>query len=132
MNVFFHTNHGTLFHYINRVKLQQVASTQYAFSWCKTKTYLICQSKTSNLTLDEHSNVKETSKRKVNNFLLITFIKNGMTSLIYEYLPYLTSWGSYHSGIPVDTGRKLNVHKTFKTSSEGLMYVQFTSCVYED
>ena len=28
---------------------------------------------------------------------------------------------------PVDTRRKLNVHKT---SSERLMYVQFTSCVY--
>ena len=32
--------------------------------------------------------------------------------------------------IPVDTGRKLNVHKTFSTSSERLMYVQFTLCVY--
>ena len=38
--------------------------------------------------------------------------------------------------VPVDTGRKLNVHKTFRrrpgrrTSSERLMYVQFTSCVY--
>ena len=31
---------------------------------------------------------------------------------------------------PVDTGRKLNVHKTSWTSSERLMYVQFTSCVY--
>ena len=30
----------------------------------------------------------------------------------------------------VDTGRKLNVHKTFRTSSERLMYVQFTSCIY--
>ena len=27
---------------------------------------------------------------------------------------------------PVDTGRKLNVHQTFK---RGLIYVQFTSCV---
>ena len=32
--------------------------------------------------------------------------------------------------IPVDTRRKLNLHKTFWTSSERLMYVQFTSCVY--
>ena len=31
---------------------------------------------------------------------------------------------------PVDTWRKLNVHKTSWTSSERLMYVQFTSCVY--
>ena len=34
---------------------------------------------------------------------------------------------------PVDTGRKLNVHKTSRrrrTSSERLMYVQLTSCVY--
>ena len=30
----------------------------------------------------------------------------------------------------VDTGRKLNVHKTSWTSSERLMYVQFTSCIY--
>ena len=34
--------------------------------------------------------------------------------------------------IPVDTGRKLNVHKTSWTSSERLMYVQFTSCVDGD
>ena len=37
--------------------------------------------------------------------------------------------------IRVDPGRKLNVHETFKTSwtsSEHLMYVQFTSCVYGD
>ena len=36
--------------------------------------------------------------------------------------------------IPVDTGRKLNVHKTFKktsrTSSGRIMSVQLTSCVY--
>ena len=31
---------------------------------------------------------------------------------------------------PVDTGRKLIVHKTSRTSSERLMYVQFTYCVY--
>ena len=31
--------------------------------------------------------------------------------------------------VPVDTGRKLNVHKTSRTSSERLMYVQFTSCL---
>ena len=31
---------------------------------------------------------------------------------------------------PVDTGRKLNVHKASGTSSERLMYVQITSCVY--
>ena len=31
---------------------------------------------------------------------------------------------------PVDTERKLNVRKTPWTSSERLIYVQFTSCVY--
>ena len=31
---------------------------------------------------------------------------------------------------PLDIGCKLNVHKTFRTSSERLMYVQFTSCAY--
>ena len=34
---------------------------------------------------------------------------------------------------PVDTGRKLNVYKTFRRRPgpfERLMYVQFTSCVY--
>ena len=31
---------------------------------------------------------------------------------------------------PEDAERKLNVHKTL-TSSERLMYVQFTPCVYE-
>ena len=31
---------------------------------------------------------------------------------------------------PVDIGHKLNVHKMFRKSSERLMYVQLTSCVY--
>ena len=31
--------------------------------------------------------------------------------------------------IPLDTRRKLNVLKTSRTSSERLIYVQFTSCV---
>ena len=31
---------------------------------------------------------------------------------------------------PVDTGCKFNAHKTSRASSERLMYVQFTSCVY--
>ena len=31
---------------------------------------------------------------------------------------------------PVDTGRKLNVHKTFRRRPGRLMYVQNTSCVY--
>ena len=34
--------------------------------------------------------------------------------------------------IPVDTGRKLNVHKTFRRRPRRLMNVQFTSCVYRD
>ena len=41
-----------------------------------------------------------------------------------------------HLYIPVDTGRKyertLDIQKTSRTSSERLMYVQFTSYVYED
>ena len=36
------------------------------------------------------------------------------------------------TSIPIDTRRKLNVHKTFRASSERLMYVQFTFCVYWD
>ena len=32
----------------------------------------------------------------------------------------------------VDTGRKLNVHETFRRCPGRLMYVQFTSCVYWD
>ena len=37
---------------------------------------------------------------------------------------------SYATVVPVDTGRKLKVHKTSWTSSERLMYVQFMSCAY--
>ena len=33
---------------------------------------------------------------------------------------------------PLDTGRKLNVQKMSRTSSERLMYAQFTSCVLGD
>ena len=39
---------------------------------------------------------------------------------------------SWQLDIPVDTGRKLNVHKTFRRLPERLMYVQFTSCVCWD
>ena len=42
-------------------------------------------------------------------------------------LSTLTRMISDRSSHPVDTGRKLNVHKT---SSERLMYVQFTFYVY--
>ena len=31
--------------------------------------------------------------------------------------------------LPLDTERKLNVHKTFKICPESLSYVQFTPCV---
>ena len=31
---------------------------------------------------------------------------------------------------PLDAGRKLNLHKTFRRHPETVMYVQFTSCVY--
>ena len=33
---------------------------------------------------------------------------------------------------PVDTGRKLNVHKTFRRRPVCFLNVQFASCVYED
>ena len=36
------------------------------------------------------------------------------------------------NNIPVDTGRKLNVHKTFRRRPGRPMYVQFMSCVYGD
>ena len=36
---------------------------------------------------------------------------------------------SQYNTTPVDTGRKLKVHKTSWTSSKRVMYVQFTSCV---
>ena len=39
---------------------------------------------------------------------------------------------NFFAHLPIDKGCKLNVHKTFRTSSERLMYVQFTSCVYWD
>ena len=47
------------------------------------------------------------------------------------------SWCKWHAigcpfkryNNPADAGRKLNAHKT---SSECLMYIQFTSCVYGD
>ena len=33
---------------------------------------------------------------------------------------------------PVDTGRKLKVHKTFRRHAGRLIYVQFTCCVYRE
>ena len=51
-------------------------------------------------------------------FLRMLFLQNSSWRLLV------------YSTYPVDTGCKLNVHKTSRTSSESLMYVQFTSCVY--
>ena len=42
---------------------------------------------------------------------------------------YTTPWSKSTVSTSVDTGRKLNVHKT---SPGRLMYVQFTFCVYVD
>ena len=56
--------------------------------------------------------------------------RNELKKILTKSLTNLTIfWQHTH---PVDTGRKLNVHKTFRswTSSERLMYVKFTSCVY--
>ena len=47
---------------------------------------------------------------------------------VSQFLPFWLFWLSY----PVDTGRKLNVRKTFRRRPERLMYVQFKSCVYGD
>ena len=51
-------------------------------------------------------------------------------SCVFRTLPSIsdgTFCEFFASTFPVDTGRKLDVHKT---SSERLRYVQFTSCVY--
>ena len=69
---------------------------------------------------------------------LLCFIFYILLYYIFCVFPYtikytlsFSSTSSYPSAYPLDTGRKLNVHKTFRrTSSERLMYVQFTSCVY--
>ena len=37
---------------------------------------------------------------------------------------------SWFNNCPLGTGRKLNVHKISRTSSERLMLVQFRFCVY--
>ena len=53
-----------------------------------------------------------------------------MENFIFCAVPF-----SVYDQIPVDTGRKLNVHnvqKMSRTSSERLMYAQFTSCVLGD
>ena len=42
-------------------------------------------------------------------------------------LRYVSLFLTVH--FPVDTGRKLNVHKTFRRRPERLMYLQITSCV---
>ena len=51
---------------------------------------------------------------------------------------FITKWNRYYKvgqllrsrAFPVDTGRKLKVHKTFRRRPGRSMYVQFTSCVY--
>ena len=58
-------------------------------------------------------------KRESSTSVFLGILRNSNKQLFLKYTCY-----------PVDTGRKLNVHKTFRTSSERLMYVQFMSCTY--
>ena len=51
---------------------------------------------------------------------------------INNFLRYLTLSATLARMITVDTGRKLNVHKTFRRLPGRPMYVQFMSCVYGD
>ena len=50
--------------------------------------------------------------------------------MFFFFFDYSTLTLNLNLNVHVDTGRKLNVHKTSWTSSERLKYVQFTSCVY--
>ena len=56
-------------------------------------------------------------------------IRNGKTENLakLDVHAFFISNAFFESASPVDTGHKLNVHKTFRRR---LMYVQFTSCVY--
>ena len=56
-------------------------------------------------------------------------IKDGKTENLakLDVHAFFISDAFFKSVSPVDTGHKLNVHKTFR---KYLMYVQFTSCVY--
>ena len=70
--------------------------------------------------------MRQPTKTHTQNKTTIIF-KDFTGKFVFRFLP--------NKDFPVDTGRKLNVHKTFSRcpawkSSERLMYVQFTSCVY--
>ena len=73
---------------------------------------------------------KASYKKSVYNTKKGDYLKIFIRS-IFEILSNIYD-GISENKYPVDTGRKLNVHKTSRTSSERLMYVQFTSCVYRD
>ena len=49
--------------------------------------------------------------------------------LTYNINTFLSKRCDWLNWLYPDKGHKLNVHKTSLTSSERLMYVQFTSCV---
>ena len=50
--------------------------------------------------------------------------------LVLKGLTFIIQWKNDTQQSPIDTGRKLNVNKTFRRHPRRLMHVQFTSCVY--
>ena len=63
------------------------------------------------------------------NFINFTKDDKFFGSILYR-VQHVSLGEIPHNHVLVDTGRKLNVHKISRTSSERLLYVQFTSCVY--
>ena len=67
-----------------------------------------------------------------NQRLLNQRLPSGYETLLFDFPNEALHFCDKYYPPTLDTGRKLNVHKTFRTSSERLMYVQFTCCVHGD
>ena len=77
----------------------------------------------------KNSNTKYRRELTVWKNYLSKWEREYLKNILYTNALFRFSFDLKTGTFPVDTGRKLNVHKTSRTSSERLMQVQFTSYV---
>ena len=103
------------------------------FPYC-TRDHMITTTEVSNIFILEMFPIIEFSvvpSDKLSKIKVSLTLSSRCKSCNY-FLRYLILSATLARMITVDTGRKLNVHKTFRRRPGRPMYVQFMSCVYGD
>ena len=100
-------------------------------AWNRRRGHQRCSIKKLFLKISQYSQVLWPAtllKRDSNTCIFLWILRNFQERLFWKISTNDCFWNQ--SKDPVNTGRKLNVHKTFRRRPGRLMYVQFTSCVY--